>query len=242
MKKIILFFLIFTLLLTSGFAYAWKLPLEVSTVSDDGEKVYNKLVVGIESGATDGFDNLWDTPALFSNSDPSSPVSLRAYLKNESAANKDLYRLWKDIRGTTLNEGNTTWDITVDSVPAGKSVVLSWEIHPGVINKGERLVLKDNNSLGTDNRPVELDITQTTSYTFVAAEGETRSLSLTLSEPKSDNHSGSSSGFGCGTIKLHNNDSDSGWSRAIGILVLCLPVVLIRFIRLTRLRLSIIIR
>lgn len=221
-------------------AWAWKLPLEVSTVSDNGKKVYNKLVVGIESGATDGFDNLWDTPALVSNPDTDSPVLLRAYLKNDMEAREDLHQLWKDIRGTVPNGSRTTWDIAIDSVPAGKPVVISWEIPAGAISKGERLILKDSNKLGPDKNPVQMDITQTSEYSFVSGEGETRSLSLTLSRPKSS-RSKSSSGFGCGTIKPNSDDSGNGSGRsdASAILLLFSPLLLSRFIRLTRLRLSI---
>ena len=32
-------------------------------------KIYNRLVAGIEAGATDGFDNLWDAPALTASPD-----------------------------------------------------------------------------------------------------------------------------------------------------------------------------
>lgn len=228
------------LLSTFSPAFAWKLPLEVSTVSDDGKKVYNKLVVGIESGATDGFDNLWDTPALVSNPDSNSPVLLRAYLKNDMEAREDLHQLWKDVRGTAPNGSRTTWDITVESVPAGKPVLIKWEIPAGAISKGERLVLKDNNKPGTDNNPVQVDITQTSEYSFVTEEGDARFLSLTLTKPKSS-HSKSSSGFGCGTIKPDNNDSDSGngMGGISAVLLLLSPLLLTRFIRLTRLRLSI---
>lgn len=221
-------------------AFAWKLPLEVSTVSDDGKKVYNKLVVGIESGATDGFDNLWDTPALVSNPDSSSPVLLRAYLKNDMEAREDLHQLWKDIRGTVPNGSRTTWDITVDSVPAGKSVVINWVIPAGVISKGDRLVLKDNNNVGPDNNPVQVDLTQTSEYSFVSGEGEVRALSLTLTKPKSS-HSKSSSGFGCGTVKNHNDDSGNGNvpAEASAVLLLLLPILFSRVIRLTRVRLYI---
>ena len=214
-------------------AFAWKLPLEVSTISDDGKKVSNKLVVRIEAGATDSFDNIWDTQALVANSDPEAPALLRAYLKNDSEAREDLRQLWKDIRGTSPTGSSTTWDISVDSVPAGKSVVINWEVPPGAIKNGERLVLKDN------NKPVQMDITQTSNYSYVAGEGETRTLTLTLSRPKSANNSVSSGGFGCGTIKPYNNDSTNGWSNAAAILLLLLPVFLLRFIRLTRVRLSI---
>ena len=42
-------------------------------------KIYNRLVAGIEAGATDGFDNLWDAPALTASPDPEKKPVLRAY-------------------------------------------------------------------------------------------------------------------------------------------------------------------
>lgn len=244
MKYLVMFFSFAFLLLIFNFssAYAWKLPLEVSTVSEDGKKVYNKLVIGIESGATDGFDNVWDTQALVSNSNSvsGSPSVLKAYLKNESEGEEELRQLWRDIRGQGANGSTTTWDIIVDSVPAGKSVVISWQVPQGVPGKGERLILKDNNTTGADEKPVQMDITQTSEYSFVSGEGEARYLSLSLTKPKKSS-SKSSSGFGCGTIKSQNNDSDGGnWpGDASAILLLLSPLLFSRFIRLTRLRLSI---
>src|SRR3972149_10899772 len=62
------------LLFFSQAAYAWKVPIEVVRQTAEGEKAFHKLVVGIESGATDGFDNLWDTPALLPQPDPETVV------------------------------------------------------------------------------------------------------------------------------------------------------------------------
>lgn len=222
-------------------AFAWKLPLEISTVAEDGKKVSNKLVVGIEAGATDGFDYIWDTQALVSNPNPDNPAVLRAYIKNDSAGREDLKQLWKDIRGTGNGGSSTTWDITVNSVSAGKSVDISWDIPPGALKDGERLVLKDNSKPGNDNKPVQIDITQSPGYSYVSGDGETRSLSLTLSRPKGNNNSHKgSSGLGCGTIK-QNNNNDSADSRgsAAAILILFIPLAVLRFIRLTRIRLFI---
>ncbi|MBI5192682.1 MAG: hypothetical protein HZA08_04460 [Nitrospirae bacterium] len=239
-KFLILHFIFAFLFLIFNFssAHAWKVPLEVSTTSDTGKKVYNKLVVGIEQGATDGFDNLWDTPSLVSDPNQDSQVLLKAYLNNENEVRDDMKRLWKDIRGTAPNGTTTSWDITIDSVPAGKSVVINWDIPEGIVGKGERLMLKDNDKVDADNKPVQMDMTQVSSYTFEAGETGARSLSLSLSRSKS-HHSKSSSGLGCGTIKSYHNDFRDGNGKIASIILLFLPVILVRLKRLTRVRLSI---
>src|SRR3990172_8432615 len=77
---------------------AWQLPVEVAVSSDTGDKTYIKMVVGLEKGATDGFDNLWDTPALSSHPDPDRTVLLNAYIHGNGRTG-ETGRLWKDIRG-----------------------------------------------------------------------------------------------------------------------------------------------
>ena len=235
-----LIFALFILIFTFSTAFAWKLPLEVSTVGEGGKKVYSKLVIGEESGASDGFDNIWDTQALVSNTDPDSPLVLKAYLKNESEGQEELRQLWKDIRGTAPGGHATNWDIIVESVPAGKSVVISWVVPQGVPGKGERLLLTDNNNKGADEKPAQIDVTQASEYSYDSVEGETRTISLTLSKTKKS-RSKSSSGLGCGTIKSQDNDHDGGnWpTDASAVLLLLSPLLFLRFIRLTRLRLSI---
>ena len=196
------------LIINLPLAYAWKLPIEVSTVTNDGKNVYNKLVVGIESGATDGFDNLWDTPAILSHPDPDAPLLLRAYittptltLPNQGGVEEETKRLWKDIRGTSTKD-NKTWDITIDSVPKGKAVLINWEIPQGVLKPGEKLVFRDGGEIDSNGEPVRADISQVSGYAFVSTGEEPRSLSLVLSKEVTDSkRSGSGSGFGCGTIK-----------------------------------------
>ncbi len=210
-------------------AYAWKLPLEVSTVADDGGKVYNRLVIGTEQGATEGFDNLWDTPALVSHPDPDNPVILRAFING--AGDGEMQRLWKDIR-EQIREGSTMWDITVDSVPEGKEIVVSWDILPGLLKNGERLVLRDNGNVGNDGQPMQVDVTRESDYVFVSGGEDARSLSLVLSkEPEKRSRSGGGSGFGCGTIKFQKDDDQPfNGSAAAGIIVLLSPFVFMRLL------------
>ena len=71
-------------------------------------KIYNRLVAGIEAGATDGFDNLWDAPALTASPD---------LKRSRCSGHVFSPALWKDIRGPV--KGNQ-WDLIIDSVPEGR--------------------------------------------------------------------------------------------------------------------------
>lgn len=228
--------LVFNFFLLSPDACAWKVPIEVSTLSDKGEKVYNKLVVGKEQDATDGFDNLWDTPALDSHPDPDKPVILRAYLRGNGNGAGGTSRLWKDIRGMGA-EDETTWEMRIDSVPEGKSVVIRWDIPQGLFKAGERLLLKDNGRSGADGEAVQVDTAGETNYTYVSGGEDARSLSLVLSEePASRSRSGSGSGFGCGTVKPERGMPSDGGTVAPSVILLLSPLFFFKLLRLTRSR------
>ena len=227
------------LIFNFSMAYAWKLPIEVSTATDNGDKVYNKLVVGIEPDATDGFDNLWDTPAIVSHPDPDAPLLLRSYITpflsieegQGGSGEAGMSGLWKDIRSTT-SKGDTVWEIAVDSVPKGKTVDISWNVPQGLLKAGERLVLKDNDRIGTDGKPAETDMTWASNYSFVSESEEPKSLSLVLSkEAVNNSKSGSGSGFGCGTVKPNNNGSANGGEDAFSIVMLFLLLIFVRLLR-----------
>ena len=229
-------FLIFIFSLDSTSAYAWKLPIEVSIGAENCEKVYNRLVVGIEPDATDDFDNLWDTPALTSRPDPDSPLVLRAYLNGKESVGVETRPLWKDIRGAKTS-GDTAWEITIGTVPQGKRVVISWDVPQGLFKKGERLVLKDNEKAGDDGEPIKTDMTQASNYEFVSNGEGSRSLSLVYSKDRQP--SGCGSGFGCGTIRSDKEAPPDDGAAATSMVLLLLPIAVIKLIHLTRLRLSI---
>lgn len=232
MKSLILIFhfLFLILIFNLPSAFAWKMPIEVAADGEDGGKVYNRLVVGVEAGATDGFDNLWDAPALDSHPDPDSPVMLRAYLLSRTAPTPPgpipIDRLWKDIRGPA--KGDTAWEITVASVPAGKSVVINWDAPQGLLKKGERLVLRDNNATDPDGGPMQTDIMQASNYTFISRSEEPRSLYLTLSkEPAESRRSGGGSGFGCGMVRADaGSGPQDGGTAATGMAIILSPLLL----------------
>ena len=213
-------------------AYAWKVPIEVAMQTGEGEKVFNKLVVGIESGATDRFDNLWDAPALLPQPDPGTAVFFSACINGKTGKGGEAGDLWKDIRGA-IAKGDVTWEITVDSVPPEGSVIVRWSVPQGALKSGERLVLKDHGKLGSDGEPVKTDAAQTTQYEFVPDAGGSRSLSLTFS--KDESPAGSVGGIGCGTTHFPGGRSPGDGAGVLAVVVIFSPLWVIRLIRLIRL-------
>jgi len=212
---------------------AWQIPIEVSTVNSENAKVYNRLVAGVESGATDNFDNMWDTPALNTSPDPANESGLTAYilgkpfstLRDSDAAT----RLWKDIRGPVSDL--TRWDLVIDSVPEGRSVVVSWSLPQGVLKAGERLVLQDDDMVGPDGKPVAADLIGKSNYVFVSNGEGAKRLSLVLSkETKSSSDSGGS-GFGCGTVKSQNDGPPDSGAAAVIVIIIFSPLIFIRMLR-----------
>src|SRR3990172_7211609 len=114
---------------------AWQLPVEVAVSSDKGEKTYIKMVVGLEKGATDGFDNLWDTPALTSHPDPDRALLLNAYIHGKGST-VETGRLWKDIRGVEKS-GSSEWVIKIALPPMGKMVSVKWSVPDGIFSAEE---------------------------------------------------------------------------------------------------------
>lgn len=217
---------------------AWQLPVEVAVSSDTVDKTYIKMVVGMEKGATDGFDNLWDTPALTSHPDPDRALILSAYILGKGKT-AETGRLWKDIRGV-VKSGSTEWVIKIAPLPMGKMVSLQWRVPDGMFGAGERLVLKDNNNLGKDGTPAETNVLPTPGYEFVSDGDGEKTFSIVYSKDSLDlsdssNSSGSSSGgsgsgFGCGTVK--DSGGDSGGAGTIDIMAFILfSTFILRFIR-----------
>jgi len=214
--------------------WAWKVPIEIAITGDNNAKLYSKLIVGIEPDATDDFDNLWDTQALISQSDPENPVLLRAYMQGRAAGEGAAKYLWKDIRGAKA-AGDTTWEITVDSVPAGQRVEVNWNVRRGVLKPGETLVMKDGENAGAGNEVVQVDMTRESSYAYVSGGEEPKVLSLVLSKESSNTAgSGSGSGFGCGTTKSQIGSPPAYGTVVTGMIMLFSPLVLLRLFRLKR--------
>ncbi len=232
-KKLTVSVIILSLqILTVAAAWAWKVPVEISTSGDDDAKLISRLVIGIEQGATDDFDNLWDTPALISLSDPESPVLLRAYMRGREGGSGAAKYLWKDIRGAS-SAGDTEWEITVDSVPAGRRVELSWNILPGLLRPGEVLLLKDSGGAGGGNGMIQVNTARDSGYAYVSGGEGPRVLSLVLSkESPTASGSGGGSGFGCGTVRSGTGGPPDYGTAAVVIVSLLLPLLVPGFLRL----------
>ncbi len=85
--------------------------------------VHNYLVLGVDSTATDGFDNLWETPALFGG-------GIMAYFPHDDW-NRAQNKFWRDIKSN--DSGTTkTWpfivDIDPDSSLLNSEFRISWNV------------------------------------------------------------------------------------------------------------------
>lgn len=111
-------------------ALDWYMSMDLSIpdVSTPRGVIQNRLVLGVDSSATDAFDNEWDTVALWSFL-PYWSNSLRAafphpeYLSNSNyIANTEA--LWQDIRGN--NQPSHRWNIEVSSDRLGTDTTIYW--------------------------------------------------------------------------------------------------------------------
>ena len=207
---------------------AWQLPVEVAVSSDTGDKTYIKLVVGLEKGATDGFDNLWDTPALTSHPDPDRALLLNAYIHGKGST-VETGRLWKDIRGKDKS-GSTEWVIKIAPPPRGKVVSAQWSLPDGIFSAEERLVLKDNSNLDKDGRPAETNVMDEAGYEFTSDGDVEKTLLMVYSRESSDSSPGGS-GFGCGTVKDRGADSANPGNHVIMMVILFSPFFLSRLLK-----------
>lgn len=188
------------------------------------------MVVGLEKGATDNFDNLWDTPALASHPDPDPDraLLLNAYIHGNGRTG-ETRRLWKDIRGKEKT-GSTEWIIKIDPLPVGKTVSLQWSVPNGMFSAGESLVLKDNSAIDKDGRPAETNVLAKQGYEFTSDGDGGKTLSMVYSKDSSGSSSGAGSGFGCGTVKDMGGDSAGHGTIDIMAFMLFSPFIL-RYIR-----------
>jgi hypothetical protein len=101
----------------------------------------------------------------------------------------------------------------------------------GMLKPGEHLLLIDNDRMGNDGKPIEIDTIQSPGYQFVSYGEEPRSFALILQKEAPKDSSSGSGFFGCGTIRSHRNETHGGGASALGMLVIFTPLVL-RLLRL----------
>ncbi len=149
----------FAIMLFPAIVYAvdWDLTLNVSIpyTGAEGEVAKNKLIAGINQTATDGPDNIWDTPGLFTD-------ILKAYFLHSDFPGSRQH-LWRDIRADHLPQ---EWEILVQPSQAGASVTLSWSAETlSSLPSNIRIRLVD-----LDGGSQEQDMRSASIYTYVHAD------------------------------------------------------------------------
>ncbi len=154
-----LFFIAITLIASPALLYGadWELTLKASIpyANVEWDRASNRLIIGANQTATDGYDHLWDTPGLLGN-------PLRAYFFHGDYAVSQQY-LWRDIRADHLPQ---EWDLWVLSSQAGVTVTLEWSGETvASLPTSLRIRLVD-----LDGGSQELDMRSTSIYTYVHAD------------------------------------------------------------------------
>ncbi len=210
---------VFNWILVSPVQAAWQVnfQVELPDPSADSGLASNRLMLGIDNTATDNFDNLLDTVAYDGG-------RVNAYfLHPEYVMAKS--RLWQDMRELQLPK---TWEVEVSSSLDGQAKI-SWDT--STVPSNVSLKLTDGQT-GTS-----IDMKSMSEYTFQNNPSVARKITLLASEDAAGNSSQTASkGGGCGYIKdIGNNKSNpmNPGTAALNILILFIPLVGLRFLRLT---------
>lgn len=208
------FAIILLLTISTTSLAAWQVNLDISTPDPNSDTgiASNKLVIGTDPNATDGYDNQFDTIALLDG-----PV--QAYISHpEYAAGQQ--KLWRDIRMDSLPQ---EWEIEVEAVDS-KDISITWQIDT-MENLQFTLTDMDTNK--------EIRLKSSTAYSYRNTSSLPKSLLLRVEEGslniKQTGKSGK--GGGCGYIiknagKREGNSVNEYGQNTLNMLILITPLVL----------------
>lgn len=216
--NIIILTTILTLTITATSLAAWQITLDVSTpdTASDTGLASNKLYIGTDPAATDGYDSKLDTPALLRG-----PV--QAYISHPEYQ-ASLQKLWGDIRKDSFPQ---EWQIEVASSGINNPVKVTWKIDaPSTLSF--TLVDKESNQ--------EISMASSTEYSYSSTTTSPKKFLLKASDNSSippstgsqSNSGGGSKGGGCGTIKNTGRDGKypgGSGSAALNMVILFSPLI-----------------
>jgi len=207
--------IILTLTMAAGSMAAWQVNIEVSTPDPNADTglATNKLYIGTDVAATEGYDNKLDTIAFLDG-------PIQAYLSHpEYQLNQQ--KLWRDVRSDSLPQN---WEIEVQSSGANNTINLNWKIE-APNNLDFSLMDKDSGQ--------NIDITSSSKYSYSNTSTTPKRFLLKVSQnlATSDQSSGaeSSKGGGCGYIKdfgKKNNSQNERGQVALNMIILMTPLLL----------------
>ena len=215
MSTTLILTIILTLTMTAVSIAAWQVNIEVSTpdLTADTGLATNKLYIGTDGAATEGYDNKLDTIAFLDG-------PIQAYLSHpEYQLNQQ--KLWRDVRSDSLPQN---WEIEVQSSGANNTINLNWKIE-APNNLDFSLMDKDSGQ--------NIDITSSSKYSYNNTSTTPKRFLLKVSQKlgTSDQSSGaeSSKGGGCGYIKdfgKKNNSQNERGQVALNMIILMTPLLL----------------
>ena len=202
---------------TVSFA-AWQVNIEVSTPepSSDTGVALNKLSIGTNTTATDGYDNQIDIIALLGG-------PIQAYFPHTEYSISQ-QKLWRDYRKDSLPK---EWEIELTSSKADSPIKIIWKIDaPG--NLKFSLLDKDSNQVINMITSSEYSYTSTTTAPkgFLLKVTENQSTKPVTNNPGANN-AGGIKGGGCGYIKNSGGKDEKDYGQnALSIIILMIPLLL----------------
>ena len=215
MSTTLILTIILILTMTAVSIAAWQVNIEVSTPDPNADTglATNKLYIGTDVAATEGYDNKLDTIAFLDG-------PIQAYLSHpEYQLNQQ--KLWRDVRSDSLPQN---WEIEVQSSGANNTINLNWKIE-APNNLDFSLMDKDSGQ--------NIDITSSSKYSYSNTSTTPKRFLLKVSQNLATNDQssggGSSKGGGCGYIKdfgKKNNSQNERGQVALNMIILMTPLLL----------------
>lgn len=159
LKLLCLVVLVMALFLLPQPAHAdWQVPLRI----ESGD-AYNRLVIGTDATASDGYDSLWDTYALMTG-------DIEAYFSHPEWNMVHTY-FQRDIRAHAPGSSKI-WGVTLNSTLSNSTFTITWDISK--LPAGYPAVLVD------ESTGQQTDMRTTPSYSFTYTG--IRSFTITVTE------------------------------------------------------------
>lgn len=156
----------------------WQVKLKVQSGN-----AYNNLILGTDSTATDGYDNIWDTYALLGG-------NLQAYFPHPEW-NMAHTKFQRDIRAHAPGQ-TIEWQMTVEYTQTGSTFTISWDLSN--LPSNYPIILID------DSTNQQIDMRGSDSYAFTYTGIRTFRIDVTEPAIDTDGDGILDDGDGSGTV------------------------------------------
>src|SRR3989304_2123269 len=164
----IILMVLYTLTLTTTSFASYQVDIEISTPDSKADTglASNKLHIGTDRTATDGYDNKFDTLALFALSEGTMPLQAYLYHPEYSSGQQ---KLWGDFRGESFPQ---EWEFEVLS-EENSLININWLINAPANLKFNLIDL---------NRNQEIAMASSNKYSFSNSTSVPKKFLLKVSE------------------------------------------------------------